>query len=352
MADPLNQSGGCSRKLPQSGLLALLGRADLPLEIPTAGPLKSLTDFGDCFRVELDTPASKFLATTDLLFPVSENGRQFGAVTGIHAMSDIYAALGQPLFGCATLGGREDVLGSDFASAVLVGLSEVLNDAGAALAGGHTVVSDHTFLNVAVSGLANSAYDPRPPLLDDRVLISKPLGGGLALTALRMGLVSEADIASEYDAMLTSNRHAAMGLMQALSTDPGSVRTVGDVSGFGLLGALRMISGPCTVEIWSDRVPTTRNAERFLLEQTWSPLTDANLRDSNPYTEYGEGPAVNNATILLNDPQTSGGLVAIVDNRTATRLVTDDGYGFTEIGVVRSVGSKFAVTIAPGSHSE
>lgn len=348
MAESPGQSGGCSRKLPQSELLALLQRAAVPETVPAGGELSGMRDLGDCCRVELKDSANVFLATADLLFPVSEDGHRFGAVAGVHAMSDIYAALGQPLFACATLGGDDNVLASDFASAALSGLAAALHEAGATLAGGHTVISDDTFLNVSVTGLASEAYDRQPPLPNDQILISKPLGSGLALTALRMGLVAETDITPEYDQMLRSNQLAAEALARELRNDPQSVRAVGDVSGFGLLGALRMIGDVCNLRISPDKLPATHNAEWFMREQSWSPLADANLRDSKAYTNYEKGSAVNTAAILLNDPQTSGGLVAIVDEQAAANLLAESSYGFTEIGVVQSVGQEFGVTVTSG----
>jgi selenophosphate synthase len=165
---------------------------------------------------------------------------------------------------------------------------------------------------------------------------------------LRVGLVSEEDIRPEYELMRHSNRSAANGLITQLERAPESVRQVTDVSGFGLIGALRTICGPSIVELDSEQLPRTSNASRFIREQAWSALADANLRDSEGFAEYGSGAKGGEVAVLANDPQTSGGLLAIVTADAAVQLTSIADLGFVDIGVIGAIDEEPMVRITPG----
>lgn len=346
MASKRQNVGGCTRKLPQQELRELLARADLSGPIPSASRVTRQTDLGDSHLMVLSEPVEALLATSDLLFPVSADGHLFGSIAGAHALSDIYAALGQPLFACVTLGGPKKLLVSNYASSALRGLKANIAQAGVVLSGGHTVESSDAFLNIAVTGRASTIYDPCPPNPGDRILLSKPLGTGLALAALKMDLVTEDDIRPEYEQMVITNRRAAHALLEELEAARGSVRAVTDVSGFGLLGALGFIGGKATVQLFSDDLPMVPGALDYVREQAWSGLADANLRDSAASMSFDPGVPDGIASVLVNDPQTSGGLVALVDPETAKRLTEKDGTTFTDIGMIYDVGENFGVRIS------
>jgi selenophosphate synthase len=91
-----------------------LRQADLPTSIPSGSELDQIADLGDVHRLDFRDPVHSLVVSSDLLFQISNHGEIFGAVTGMHAMSDIYAGLGQPLFGCATLAADEELLAAGF----------------------------------------------------------------------------------------------------------------------------------------------------------------------------------------------------------------------------------------------
>ncbi|MBS0549191.1 MAG: selenide, water dikinase SelD [Proteobacteria bacterium] len=341
----VEQPGGCSRKLPQQLLRELLHHAALSADAPALGPVGRVEDMGDSHLVRLTEPTQTLLATSDLLFPVSSDGQLFGSIAATHALSDIYASLGTPLFVSVTIAGPQALLVSEYASASLAGLQETVRRAGAVVAGGHTVENRDAFLSVAVTGRALDDFVPVVPSVGDRVLLSKPLGTGLALAALKMGLVSEDEITSAYSQMTTLNREAAAALREALEAAPGSIRAVTDVSGFGLLGGLKLISGDTTVRIFSEDLPVIDNVDLFVQEQSWSALADANLRDTDPFVSYIASESDKRVTVLLNDPQTSGGLLAIVAPSAAEHLESDSANSFSDIGEVCGIDQEFTAII-------
>ena len=146
--------------------------------------------------------------------------------------------------------------------------------------------------------------------------------------------------------MRESNRRTAELLSHVEEAVPGSVRGVTDVSGFGLLEALRQIADNARVVLNADSIPRFSQTEHFIEAQAWSGLTDANRVYSNEYTSYGGDHAVHVMPILLNDPQTSGGLLALVSPE-AWKVIQERGgtQRPVSVGRIKDLGSGFAVVV-------
>ncbi len=99
------------------------------------------------------------------------------------------------------------------------------------------------------------------------------------------------------------------------------LRGTTDVTGFGFLDALVNILGDATAVIHSSKVPRFSSVPKYLEAQAWSSLLDENMARMDPVSSYVDLPEVATMSKLLNDPQTSGGLLAIMD-RTCWANVT------------------------------
>lgn len=301
-------SGGCSRKLDRRALLDLLDKAARGLG--TDEPLSPLRLL-DAAEVPLAPHADSVVASVDLLYVFGNDLHRFGAIAVLHAFSDIYASLSGPRFAMLTLGVSMRDLGVDGGASLIEGVASTIRREGAMLAGGHTVMADETFASISVVGDAPEVEASGRPKVGDILLLSKPLGSGLALTALRLGAATDEKLTSAYEVMLSSNRSPADVVIATLKGDPGCVSGITDVSGFGLLDAINQIATGCEIHLDMAAVPTLSGTEEWLRQQATSSLTDANVVMTDEFTSYVLSGGLGRSKAVLNDPQTSGGLVLV-----------------------------------------
>jgi selenide,water dikinase len=194
-----------------------------------------------------------------------------------------------------------------------------LSSLGVSVGGGHTVYSDRPF--VAVTAVGVEALGPSLNLRDDTdydLVLSKPIGSGIYISALREGVLSDEGL-RDLRALICSSNQDAGALLRALATaDPDDVGFVTDVTGFGLLQAVRPRLKPHTrATILRARVPTLPLVSAFVDEHGLAtPLGEATLvavLDDPAYVLEIEMKSV----LILCDPQTSGGLLAAVRDATA-----------------------------------
>ena len=155
----------------------------------------------------------------------------FGAVAAANALSDIYAMGGKPLF-AVNLVAFPDGLDLDQLREILRGGAEKVAEAGAAIAGGHSVNDREPKYGLAVVGIVNPAEiirksGSRP---GDLLVLTKPLGTGVITTALKRRQAEPDSVAAAVRSMKRLNQQAALAARRA------GVRSMTDVTGFGLLG--------------------------------------------------------------------------------------------------------------------
>jgi selenide,water dikinase len=245
------------------------------------------------------------VATIDFFPPVVDDPYTFGAIAAANALSDIYAMGGAPLF-CLNLVGFPEDLDDSLLSEILRGGAEKVREAGAVVAGGHSVTDHEPKYGLAAIGIVHPQhiFTKGGALPGDVLLLTKPLGTGVITTALKSEAVHSADVDAAVASMTTLNGPAARALRAV------TVHACTDVTGFGLLGhasEMATQSGSAfTVRVkdvpWLPGAPayaeagmvpggTTRNAA-FVQEQvTYATTVTPTER------------------LLLCDPQTSGGLL-------------------------------------------
>jgi selenide, water dikinase len=299
---------GCSRKVNQETLGGILVGADAR---KCASSPVAVVDLRDAHAVTIPQADDHFVTSVDLLYNVSEVPRTVGYIAVCHAISDIYAVLGEPLWANVAIGLDNRASGG---RGVLEGVVAALDDNGASLAGGHTVHTTDPFVSVSVVGKAGPSLR-QEATHGDRLVLSKPLGTGIGLTALAMGLVEEHELSDEFTSMRTSNRTASRLLKEIEDANPGSVRDVTDVSGFGLLAAIRDTVPAGNVSVVLDRLPVFPSTRRYAGLGAWPPLADDNLATARSFTSF-RGPFREGMTdqLIAADPQTSGGLLAVVSS--------------------------------------
>jgi len=247
------------------------------------------------------------ISTTDFFMPIVDDPFDFGAIASVNAISDIYAMGGKPLMAISILGWPVDVLSADMARQVVDGAREVCAKAGIPLAGGHSIDSKEPIFGLAVTGLVNrnriKTNDSATPGCE--LFLTKPLGIGILATAHKNKIDNPGDFKKAVDQMLILND---VGL--ELSQLPGIIAMT-DVTGFGLLGHLIEIceASQVSAEIEYSKIPVLPSLEHYIAENSIPGGTNRN------FNSYGHkvSPISDLQKAILCDPQTSGGLLIVVD---------------------------------------
>ncbi len=278
--------------------------------------------------------------TVDFFTPIVDDPYRYGQIAAANAVSDIYAMGGRPLTALAIAAFPASEIDADVMQRVFMGGLHKLREAGVALLGGHTVRDQEVKFGYAVTG----TIDPRRiwsnagARVGDRLLLTKPIGTGIIATAIKFERapvsVAEAAIVS----MLTLNRAAAEALGQL---PPGVVGACTDVTGFGLLGhATEMAAASgATLVIHAEQVPIFPGVRELVAANTTGGGSTNRAHFGDGVT-FASSLAVDDTTrALLDDPQTSGGLLVSIDptvQEAVTAALRDAGVQVWMIGEVVS----------------
>jgi selenide,water dikinase len=280
--------------------------------------LVGLSEPDDAAVYQFDSTRA-IISTTDFFPPVVDDPYDFGAIAAANALSDVYAMGGRPLM-AINLVAYPDDLDTGILSEILRGGAEKVKEAGAVIAGGHSITDAEPKYGLSVTGEVETGKIIRKSgaQVGDVLILSKRLGTGVITTALKQGIAKPDHVREAVRSMSRLNC-VASELAQRRQ-----VHAMTDITGFGLIGhglEMAKLSGvdfklnmnsisllPGTVEHAREGVfpgGMGRNREYY---SEWLE-TDRTLADH----EYG----------LLFDPQTSGGLLMAAPADEAGDLLTD-----------------------------
>ncbi len=245
------------------------------------------------------------IQTVDFFPPVVDDPYYFGAIAAANALSDIYAMGGDVLFALNLCAFPEDLPG-EVISEILRGGADKVAEAGAAIAGGHSVRDKEPKYGLSVTGLIHPAQilTKRGGQAGDKLVLTKPLGVGVITTALKREQADAADVDGATQSMARLNRNAAK-IARAL----GAVSAT-DITGFGLLGhALEMaLASQKQFAFFWDALPFLPGALGYAERWIFPGGAEANQTTANPHTQLAPRLA-DWQRMLLFDPETSGGLL-------------------------------------------
>lgn len=255
------------------------------------------------------------ISTTDFFMPIVDDAFDFGQIASVNAISDVYAMGGTPIMAIAILGWPINTIPAEVAQQVLEGSRHACAKAGIMLAGGHSIDSPEPIFGLAVTGRIKIEHlkknDSATP--GCKLFLTKPLGVGILTTAQKKGIVREEDLAIARNSMLTLNnageKFAQLPYVKAMT----------DVTGFGLLGHLSEVcegSGVSAI-VESERVPRFEVIDQYIAQKSIPGGTQRN------FDSYGHkiSPLSDQQKALLCDPQTSGGLLVVVEAEQANTFV-------------------------------
>ena len=262
------------------------------------------------------------VATVDFFAPVVDNPYDFGAIAAANAFSDLYAMGATPLLALNILAWPRNAEMLDLLGDVMRGGADVARAAGALILGGHSIDDPEPKYGMVALGEVHpqkviSIAGARP---GDRLVLTKAIGTGVLTTALKRDLVTERDLEPAVASMRTLNA-AAMGAMRSVGD---AVHAATDVTGFGLIGHLRNIltASRVSARVLPRRVPLLPGARDLAARGAVPGGTERNRTATEPFTDWAS--SVDEVDrVLLNDAQTSGGLLIAVDSSGADHLLQE-----------------------------
>lgn len=255
-------------------------------------------------------PGKAIVQTTDILAPIVNDARSFGRIAAANALSDVYAMGGVPWCAmclsffppCLAENDEENTIIN-----ILLGGLEIMAEAGAALAGGHTVQDEELKFGLSVTGIIDPDLVARNDGLrpGQLLMITKPLGTGILATAVK----AHWDFAKESEAEIIrwSSKLNAAGaeVIRTLK-----LKAATDITGFGLGGhALEMArASNVSMELFAASLPLMPHTLDYALDGLIPAGTHANERFFAPYTNCASN--IEKAMLsIIFDAQTSGGLL-------------------------------------------
>ena len=282
------------------------------------------------------------IETADFFPPIVDDPYTFGAIAAANALSDVYAMGGRPLF-ALNLAAFPENLPPEVLSEILRGGAEKVREAGAVIAGGHTIADKEPKYGLAVTGLIHPEriFTKGGAQPGDRLVLTKALGTGVITTAHKRGQVEPAHLKAAVAGMTRLNRAAAE---IARAFQPHALT---DVTGFGLLGhahEMAHLSG-ARFELDYAALPWLPGARRYGEEWVFPAGSERNENYFGRWVTYTRELA-DWERRLLHDPQTSGGLlIAVAGDQVAglTGQLLAAGEGAWVIGAVSAGGGEIIV---------
>ncbi|MDR0525538.1 MAG: selenide, water dikinase SelD [Spirochaetaceae bacterium] len=292
-------SGGCGAKIESDGLANLLAglgsRKDERLLVGY--------DAADDAAVWRLDPEHSLIFTVDFFPPMVTDPKTFGRIAGANALSDVWAMGGRPLL-ALNLVCFPEAMDKQILADILAGGAEKIAEAGAVLGGGHSIYDKEPKYGLAVAGIAETAKVIRnnTPAPGHKLILTKPLGVGLIMAALRADLAEAEALRRAVASMERLNRYACESMAGF------KISACTDITGFGLLiHALEMAGPSASLVLYPEALPVLPGAVEYAKEYL---LTAAGQRNRNRAERSVDVRGLPFAVQeLLFDPQTSGGLL-------------------------------------------
>ena len=310
----LTSCGGCAAKAGPAWLSDILGplggmfspQAFPDLLVGLAGP-----DDAAIYRLSDDRA---MVATVDFFPPLLDDPYTYGAVAAANALSDVFAMGGDVALALNVAAFPED-LPPEVVREILRGSADKVAEAGGAVAGGHTIWDAEPKFGLCAIGFVHPdrIFSKGGLRAGDALYLTKPVGTGMIISAVRDGVIDASHLAAAIDSMLRLNRVASERGRAA------GVLAATDVTGFGVLGhawEMAQRSG-VVIEIAAEALPVLPGAREAAAAGVETSGGGRNRAWASPNIQAAPDVPADLLTVLF-DPQTSGGLlIGCAPERTA-----------------------------------
>jgi selenide,water dikinase len=239
---------------------------------------------------------------------------------------------GRPLTALNIVGFPADLVRPRVIAAILRGGLAKAAEVGCAIIGGHSIRNPEPIYGLAVTGMIDlrRLTTNANARAGDLLVLTKPLGTGIATTAIKRGVASRA---------LQKKVIALMSKVNTVGAELAELRLVRaatDVTGYGLMGHLISLcrASGVSAEVDPSRVPIISDEIADLIDQGCIPGgSRENLVATTVAVDWGS--TDDSQRILLTDAQTSGGLLLCVPEAKLEKL----------LGILRQRRTAFASVI-------
>lgn len=305
------RGGGCTAKLGAGVLSRMLSR--LPRGEHDENLLVGYDSRDDAavYRVSDDLA---IVQTLDFFPPMIDDPYLFGQIAAANALSDIYA-MGGTVKTTLNIVCFPEQMDLNVLGEIMRGGAEKVTEAGAVLAGGHSIADDGVKYGLSVMGTIHpdKVYANNRGQAGDVLILTKKLGVGILCTANRVGEASQEAMDAAVQSMTTLNKYASEICANY------TVHACTDVTGFGFLGHLHeMLDGKLSARIRAQRIPIFEEALHHADEFLLTAAGQRNRNHTGSFVEFRNIPFAMEE--ILFDPQTSGGLLIAVEPVQAEAL--------------------------------
>ena len=278
--------------------------------------LVNSSTFDDAGVYKLDRHRA-LVQTVDFFTPIVDEPFAYGQIAAANALSDVFAMGGRPITALNLMGFPQNLVSPKTIATILRGGLEKAREVGCAIIGGHSIRNPEPIYGLAVTGVVDlrNILTNANARVGDLLVLTKPLGTGIATTAIKRGLASRA-LEKKVIALMSQTN-----LVGAELAEKKLVRAATDITGFGLLGHLANMcrASKVSAEIFVERVPVISDEIFKLIQRECIPGgTRDNLKAATKTTDLKSAPPLQRA--LLADAQTSGGLLLCVSERSLKKV--------------------------------
>jgi selenide,water dikinase len=259
-----------------------------------------------------------FISTVDFITPPVDDPYWFGQIAAANSLSDVYAMGGRPLTALNLVMFPPKKLDKGVLKEILRGGNDKVIEAGASMAGGHSVDDNEPKYGLAVTGVIH----PDKILTNcgvqggDSLILTKPLGTGVLFNACRSAKLSFKELELILPQVAALNNKA---LDVAVNF---TVNACTDITGFGIVGhSLEMATGSgVQIDLFYHKLPFYPHALEMYRRGETTGSNKANRKLSEGHIDILTKISRDEEELLF-DPQTSGGLLLSIPESQGTQLV-------------------------------
>ncbi len=271
--------------------------------------------------------------TVDFFPPMVDDPYLYGQIAAANSLSDIYAMGARPSL-ALNIVCFPDCLPLTVLRQILAGGYDKVREAGAVIAGGHTIEDDVPKYGLCVTGFAHpdEIWANKGAKAGDVLVLTKALGTGVLNTAAKADLLSEEQYRPAAASMAKLNRYACeAGRAVGLSACT-------DITGFGLAGHLceMLENSGLSVRLNAKSLPLLPNALDLAEEGILPKNTHVNREHFGAQVMFEAATPLAVQDILF-DPQTSGGMLLSLPEERAAALLEKLGESSPEAAVIGRV---------------
>ena len=258
------------------------------------------------------------IETIDFFPSMVEDPYLFGQIAATNSLSDVWAMGGRPVM-ALNVAAFPDGMEPEIIGKVLKGGAEKVLEAGCTLCGGHTIVDERALYGLSVTGIVDTKriLKNNGVKVGDKIIITKPLGIGILLTAHQCEIDTKEDYDMMIKSMTTLNKYAAEILLKY------KINALTDVTGFGLFNHLNeMLDDKASAVLYANKIPTVNeNVKKYAEDDYYTAGSVRNEDAIGDKIDFGNTPEW--IKILGLDPQTSGGLICSIDKFDADKALDE-----------------------------